>query len=84
MCTWPKYGFIQVIKVCSKNNVKTSICGQAGSKPEMAKKLVELGIDSISVNPDALLAVKKAVARAEKQLLLKAARKLINNNINNN
>ncbi|MEO2154487.1 MAG: phosphoenolpyruvate synthase [Nanoarchaeota archaeon] len=67
----------KVIKVCSKHNVKTSICGQAGSKPEMAKKLVELGIDSISVNPDALLAVKKAVARAEKQLLLKATRELL-------
>ena len=68
----------KVIKVCSKYGVETSICGQAGSKPEMAKKLVELGIDSISVNPDALLAVKKAVARAEKRLLLKASRKLIN------
>jgi len=68
----------KVIKVCSEAGVETSICGQAGSKPEMAKKLVELGIDSISVNPDALLAVKKAVARAEKRLLLKAARKIIN------
>jgi pyruvate,water dikinase len=68
----------KVIKVCSKYGIETSICGQAGSKPEMAKKLVELGIDSISVNPDALLAVKKAVARAEKRLLLKAARELLN------
>ncbi len=67
----------KVIKVCYKAGVKTSICGQAGSKPEMARKLVEFGIDSISVNPDALLKVKKAVARAEKQLLLKAARELL-------
>jgi pyruvate,water dikinase len=66
-----------VIKECKKHGVKTSICGQAGSNPEMAQKLVELGIDSISVNPDAVLKVKKAVARAEKKLLLEGVRKFL-------
>ena len=66
-----------VIKECKKHGVKTSICGQAGSNPIMAQKLVELGIDSISVNPDAVLKVKKAVARAERKLLLEGARKLL-------
>ncbi len=65
-----------VIKVCKEYGIKTSICGQAGSNPVMAQKLVELGIDSISVNPDAVLKVKKAIARAEKKLLLEGVRKI--------
>ena len=42
-----------VIDVCKKYNVETSICGQAGSKKEMAEFLLKKGIDSISVNADA-------------------------------
>lgn len=41
-----------VIKACKKEGVETSICGQAGSKKEMVKFLMEKGIDSISVNAD--------------------------------
>ncbi len=54
-----------VIRVCKKYGVETSICGQAGSKPEMAKFLVEQGIDSISVNADSAFEVSKAIAKAE-------------------
>ena len=43
-----------VISVCKKHHVQTSICGQAGSKPEMAKFLIQRGISSISVNIDAV------------------------------
>ncbi len=42
-----------VIRICKKEGVETSICGQAGSKKEMVKFLVEKGIDSISLNADA-------------------------------
>ncbi|MFH1364960.1 MAG: phosphoenolpyruvate synthase, partial [archaeon] len=41
-----------VIRVCKREGVESSICGQAGSKKEMVKFLVENGIDSISVNAD--------------------------------
>ena len=41
-----------VLRSCKKNNVVTSICGQAGSKKEMVKFLVKNKIDSISVNAD--------------------------------
>lgn len=54
-----------VIKICKNNNVETSICGQAGSRPEMAKFLVEAGIDSISVNADAAEAVSHIVKGIE-------------------
>ena len=42
----------RVIRECKSQGVETSICGQAGSKKEMVKFLVEQGIDSISVNAD--------------------------------
>ena len=65
-----------VIKTCKKYNVKTSICGQAGSYPEFVKKLVKMGIDSISANPDAIQLIKETVARVERKLLLEKIRNL--------
>lgn len=65
-----------VVERCNEAGVKTSICGQAGSYPEMAKRLVEIGISSISANIDAVATVRETVARAEKILMLKAARKM--------
>ena len=69
----------RVVEICKKYNVQTSICGQAGSRPEMAKFLVGIGIDSISANPDAVHEIKEVVARAEKRLLLDAERKMTSN-----
>ncbi len=63
-----------VIVECNKAGVKTSICGQAGSNPKVAKRLVELGITSISANIDAVEAVRDMVARTEMQLVLRGAR----------
>jgi len=63
-----------VVERCNEAGVKTSICGQAGSYPEMAKRLVKIGITSISANIDAVATVRETVARAEKILLLNAAR----------
>ncbi|NER06731.1 MAG: phosphoenolpyruvate synthase, partial [Okeania sp. SIO3C4] len=46
---------------------KIGICGQAPSDyPEFAKLLVELGIDSISLNPDSVLKTRFEVAKLEK------------------
>ncbi|HIH72740.1 MAG TPA: phosphoenolpyruvate synthase [Thermococcaceae archaeon] len=64
-----------VIKVCKKHGVETSICGQAGSDPKMAKILVRLGIDSISANPDAVELIRKVVAQEEQKIIFEAARK---------
>ncbi len=65
-----------VIHKCHKHGVKVGICGQAPSNyPEFSEKLVEFGIDSISVNPDVIERTRKIVASAEKKLLLKNALK---------
>jgi len=63
-----------VVERCNKAGVTTSICGQAGSYPEMAKRLVEIGITSISSNIDAVATVRETVARAEKIIMLRALR----------
>lgn len=55
----------RVIEVCKKNNIETSICGQAGSKKEMVEFLVKLGIDSISVNADKAREISEFVKELE-------------------
>ena len=48
---------------------KVGICGQAPSDyPEFAAFLVERGIDSLSLNPDALLRTVREVAEVERRL----------------
>lgn len=64
----------KVIKTCQKYKVKTSICGQAGSRPEMAEFLVHQGIDSISANRDAVQKIREIVFKTERKLLLDAER----------
>ncbi|BBD54743.1 Phosphoenolpyruvate synthase [Planktothrix agardhii] len=50
-------------------NRKIGICGQAPSDyPEFARFLVELGIDSISLNPDSVLRTTLDIAQMEASL----------------
>lgn len=63
-----------VIERCNEAGVVSSICGQAGSNPKMAEKLVRMGITSISSNIDAVERVREAVARTETRIMLDAAR----------
>jgi len=59
----------QVISAAKKKNKKIGICGQAPSDyPEIARFLVECGIDSLSLNPDTVLQVKLEVSKLEKKL----------------
>ncbi|MFH1209237.1 MAG: phosphoenolpyruvate synthase [archaeon] len=59
-----------VIEICKKYKVQTSICGQAGSNPQMAEFLVNCGIDSVSVNVDAITKIRRTISQVEKKLLL--------------
>jgi len=62
------------IETCRELGVDTSICGQAGSKPEMVDFLVEAGVSSISANIDAVRDVQHEVKRTEQRLLLDSVR----------
>jgi len=67
-----------VIHTAAKYGVTVSLCGQAPSVyPEFAAKLVEYGITSMSVNPDAVLRTKKIVASAEQRILLRRTRDIL-------
>jgi pyruvate,water dikinase len=58
-----------VIRDAKAAGRKIGICGQAPSDyPEFAEFLVECGIDSISLNPDAVLRTTLAVLEMEKRL----------------
>jgi pyruvate, water dikinase len=67
-----------VVRCCNKAGVVTSICGQAGSNPKMADKLVRMGISSLSSNIDAVERVREAVARTEQRIILEASRDVTN------
>ena len=56
---------------------KIGICGQAPSDfPEFADYLVECGIDSMSLNPDVIIATRLSIAEVEKRSGSRAGKKL--------
>ncbi|MGD7033408.1 phosphoenolpyruvate synthase [Methylotuvimicrobium buryatense] len=52
-----------------RNGKHSGLCGQAPSDyPEMAEYLVEIGIDSMSLNPDTVLQTTQRILKMEEQL----------------
>lgn len=65
----------QLIAQCRGLGIPCSICGQAPSQDlGLVEQLVRWGIDSISVEVEAVPATYQAIAQAEQRLLLEAAR----------
>ena len=59
----------EVVKVCKEKGKYSGICGQAPSDfPDFAEFLVELGIESVSLNPDSIIKTMLVVSEKEKQL----------------
>lgn len=68
----------QVIEAAHRHKPrrKIGICGQAPSDfPEFADYLVECGIDSMSLNPDVIMATRLNIAEAEKRARSRAGKK---------
>jgi len=60
------------VEGAKRNDCYSGICGQAPSDyPEMAEFLVELGIESLSLNPDTVIKTTLHVLEVEKHLLAK-------------
>jgi pyruvate,water dikinase len=67
-----------IIRGAHKKGATVSICGQAPSVyPEIVEFLVREGIDSISVNPDAVISTRRLVASIERKILLERMEKLL-------
>ncbi|MDI9619924.1 MAG: phosphoenolpyruvate synthase [Candidatus Nezhaarchaeota archaeon] len=65
-----------LIRTAHKHGVTVSICGQGPSYLEdLVEWLVREGVDSISVNPDAIARVRRVVAQVERRVLLEGALK---------
>ncbi|MEM2272792.1 MAG: phosphoenolpyruvate synthase, partial [Candidatus Bathyarchaeia archaeon] len=63
-----------LIKLAHKDEKTVSICGQAPSVyPDFVEFLIRCGIDSISVNPDAVIQTRKLIASIEQRILLEKA-----------
>ena len=62
----------EVIKIAKKNKRKIGLCGDGpSSNVEFAKFLVECGIDSMSLTPDAILKTTIVVNKEEEKLKTK-------------
>jgi len=60
-----------LIRVAHENDCTVSICGEGPSNlPDFAEFLVRMGIDSISVNNDAVVSTKQNVAAIEQKIIL--------------
>ncbi|MGC8982185.1 MAG: phosphoenolpyruvate synthase [Desulfurococcaceae archaeon] len=67
-----------IIRGAHKKGATVSICGQAPSVyPEIVEFLVREGIDSISVNPDAVIPTRRLVASIERKIMLERLEKLL-------
>ncbi len=61
-----------MIRVANENGRTVSICGEGPSNlPDFTEFLVRCGIDSISVNADAVVRTRQLVASIEQKILLK-------------
>ncbi len=57
------------VEGCRRNRIHSGLCGQAPSDyPDMAAYLVELGIESMSLNPDTVIKTTNSVLEVEKRL----------------
>ncbi|MBU2577849.1 phosphoenolpyruvate synthase [Patescibacteria group bacterium] len=62
----------KTVRTCKKEGVTCSICGQGPSQyPDLVEKLVEYGITSISVNPDAIERTRELIYKAESKKIEK-------------
>lgn len=64
------WSYEKVIKAANKHKISSSICGQASSFfPDLVQKLVEFGIGSISVSPDAVHHTRELIYKAEHNII---------------
>lgn len=66
-----------IIQKGNQNGIESCIAGYAASDPLIVKKVIQMGIPSISTNPDQLLKMRRYIKTVEKGIRLDAARSLL-------
>ncbi|HEY9752175.1 MAG TPA: putative PEP-binding protein, partial [Coleofasciculaceae cyanobacterium] len=65
-----KAAIAQLVGQARQLGISCSICGQAPSRyPDLVEWLVQLGIHTLSVEPEAVVTTHHAIAQAERHLL---------------
>jgi pyruvate, water dikinase len=60
----------KIIKTCNEHSVTSSICGQAPSTyDDLVENLIDYGVTSVSINPDAIERVKHVIVEKEKKII---------------
>ncbi|ERN40852.1 phosphoenolpyruvate synthase/pyruvate phosphate dikinase [Rubidibacter lacunae KORDI 51-2] len=65
----------QLVGQARAANLPCAVCGPLAAEPETVEQLVHWGVTAISVEPDAIALSHKVILRAERHLLLEAARR---------
>ena len=66
----------QIVSGCRAAGLSSSLCGLAPTRnPAFAERLVQFGIDAVSVNAEAVEPTRRVLADAEQRLILGAARR---------
>ncbi|HZJ18295.1 MAG TPA: phosphoenolpyruvate synthase [Patescibacteria group bacterium] len=64
------WAFEHIAKTAHKYKITASVCGQSvSSYPDLVEKLVNWGITSVSVSPDAIDSVRETISIAEKKII---------------
>lgn len=64
------WAFEHIIKTCHKYHITSSVCGQSVSTyPDLVEKLVNWGVTSVSVSPDAIDTVRETIHDVEKKII---------------
>ena len=59
----------KIVKTARKYDVSVSVCGQAPSDyPDLVEKLIEWGVTSLSLNPDAVDRTRELIYQIEKKM----------------
>lgn len=49
------------VEAAHRHGIRAGICGEMGADPQMTEMLLEMGVDELSVNPSAILPLRKKI-----------------------